>query len=77
MESKQENDGKTYNADDEPEIEEHLKCGYWSWRPSCLQRFNTPRFLLVCIMWTTFTQGKVYLIAFTIQHTIILLYRLA
>ena len=39
--------------------DETLRCGYWSWKPDCLQVCNTPRWLLVCISWFTFTQGFV------------------
>ena len=35
-----------------------LRCGYFGWRPKWLQRFNRPSWLIVCIMWFTFTQGK-------------------
>ena len=33
------------------------KCGYVSWKPDWLQRFNHPWALLACVCWFTFTQG--------------------
>ena len=38
---------------------EDLRCGYRSWRPDCLQTFNTSRFLLASVCWFTFVQGIV------------------
>ena len=35
-----------------------ITCGYCGWKPEWLQIFNTPRFLLACVSWFTFTQGK-------------------
>lgn len=35
-----------------------MRCGYFGWTPNCLKRFNTPPWLLLCIMWFVFTQGK-------------------
>ena len=52
-----ENDPVVTEVDDE-DVSEH-KCGYFGWTPSCLQRFNTPPWLLVCIMFYTFSQGRV------------------
>ena len=40
------------------EEDDELKCGYSSWTPSWLQRFNKPPWLLVTVMIATFTQGK-------------------
>ena len=42
--------------------EDHdYRCGYFSWTPQWLQRFNTPRWLLVTVMILTFSQGNIYL----------------
>lgn len=38
--------------------EDVFRCGYFSWKPDWLQGCNTPRMLLVCICWFTFTQGQ-------------------
>ena len=35
-----------------------LKCGYCSWKPNWLQGCNSPRMLLACVCWFTFTQGQ-------------------
>ena len=37
--------------------EEGLRCGYFKWTPNWLQGCNTPRMLLACVCWFTFTQG--------------------
>ena len=44
----------------EEQAEEYdsLRCGYLCWRPDWLQRFNHPHFLLACVCWSTFIQGK-------------------
>ena len=43
------------DADDDDE----LLCGYYDWNPRWLQRLATPRWLLACLSWFTFTQGFV------------------
>ena len=48
------------DVDTEEEIPEKLKCGYLSWRPDCLQRYNHPKSLLLCVCWSTFVQGHAH-----------------
>ena len=46
-------------ADDVADLDdEALRCGYCSWKPDWLQGCNSPRMLLACICWFTFTQGQ-------------------
>ena len=40
------------------EQKEDLRCGYFSWKPGCLQICNTPPWLLASVCWFTFTQSK-------------------
>ena len=35
-------------------------CGYFGWKPTWLQRLNTPRMLLACMFWYSFTHGKCF-----------------
>ena len=43
-------------VDDDDEVDH--TCGWFGFRPKCLQGFAKPPWLLVCIMVVTFTQGK-------------------
>ena len=44
-------------VEDDEDIPADLRCGYFGWRPDWLQTFNKPGWLVVAIMWFTFTQG--------------------
>ena len=52
-------EGKKEEDEDEEdaEIPENLRCGYFGWRPDWLQKYNNPRALLACVCWSTFVQG--------------------
>ena len=34
------------------------RCGYFAWQPDWLKRLNKPGWLLVCVMFMSFTQGE-------------------
>ena len=51
------NNEKSVNGDEDNEEEDH-RCGYFGWTPDCLQCFNTPPWLLTCMMVLIFTLGK-------------------
>ena len=48
--------GHVVTGENDEDVSEH-QCGYFGWTPSYLQRFNTPPWLLVCMMVLMFTQG--------------------
>ena len=56
------NSKSNWEADSDDNIvndeEDTLRCGYFLWKPEWLQGFRSPRWLLVCVCWFTFTQGN-------------------
>ena len=45
-------------AADEDVMDDAHSCGYFSWRPKCVQSFAKPPWLLICLMGLAFSQGK-------------------
>ena len=68
-------------ADDVGDLDDKaLRCGYCSWKPDWLQGCNSPRMLLACICWFTFTQGQSKMLVCVklrkvLEHNYMYLYR--
>ena len=40
-------------------------CGFFNWRPKCLDRFNKPSCLLICLCIFSFTLGECFYVNFS------------